>query len=242
MLAEELSASGGPIRTDARGDFELSGLREGIYEIEASDPTTLASISSGPVAAGERGLTLRVPADAVHPFVRGHVVALDGSPLGGIAVRVVVARRRSTGMQTTEGVATSTDPLGAFAFRDVPSRNLSLYCMGTRVVEELFPLPTEFDPLNVELRLARKIAVRIEARSEIARRAETLRIEDEGGRLRFIHIPGGFGGAELPLEIATASVVSVGEDSRAVVLFSSGKEILRVRLRLEGPEPVRIDL
>ncbi|MEM7203508.1 MAG: sigma-70 family RNA polymerase sigma factor [Planctomycetota bacterium] len=92
--AEQLAAGGGPhclewIETDANGNFTLGGLADREYALRFFDRASRLSVTTEPIPAGARDVVVRVPDQAVRRPFRGVVQAPDGTPLPGLAVRIL---------------------------------------------------------------------------------------------------------------------------------------------------------
>ena len=91
LVAVETLLGGGEgfwnfVRTAADGTFELDGLLERDYRLQAVDSRTLVSVESGPVSAVDSPVELRLPTRDVHERVAGRVVTSSGAAIPGVSV------------------------------------------------------------------------------------------------------------------------------------------------------------
>lgn len=111
--------------TDKSGRFELPGLLAKSYRLRVHDPATLEYVITDPIAAGSRGVEVRLPKADVIARIAGRVVDSAGAPV--VDARVALARSAPAPSGIAEfgrGIqlatkAIATDDQGRFEFRDV---------------------------------------------------------------------------------------------------------------------------
>ena len=121
--AEELaSGATSHVELGPDGAFRFQGLTEGKrYRLRFWNQHTLEQLKTEPILAGTTRLVLKAPNEAWRPLVDGVVVGVDGTPLAGVTCRLsMVEYERDGGRWMETGQEGVTDPLGRFAFADVP--------------------------------------------------------------------------------------------------------------------------
>jgi hypothetical protein len=229
---------------DANGRFEIRGLAERPYRLEAMDPTTVVAASRVEVPAGTRGVVLQLPTRDLLPRVAGRVVTRDRSPVAGARIRATIeAFRRPGGTWHESGGVTATDADGRFDLRDVPASRIYLRIDGEGIEGVEYgrglpglahgPAPVE----AIEIVVVREVAFAVEL--VVPSRADEFELLDpRGERLHVYHVvPGGrTGRPRWKLEDGRSPELHVRETAVTLVLFCGGVEVDRVPVALGGRE------
>jgi len=169
--------------TDASGAFRLDSLLDRTYRLRAMRRDDLAVTPAVPVAAGPSGaggapgavgVELRFATDAAEPTpwtsapsIGGRVVALDGSPLEGVAVVLAKqlglhgsgdGRRYRVGF---EGRETRTGADGRFAFEGVAAGGAYLVLSGPGIIARTVDVPGDGSHADFEVVALRPAAVEV---------------------------------------------------------------------------------
>ncbi len=243
VFVEELAAgeSSEP-RTDPSGRFRIDALLDHEYTLRAWDPTTLASVETDPVPAGDRDVRIRVPADSLWPSLQGQVVAPNGTPLAGVRVTLQVNRRFKLGLAPLVRESVLTQANGWFEFERAPRKDLVLDVEGEAICRALWSVPMACDPQALLVEVERKCHLRLHPSSPDATMAETVGVWRDGEKRGFLILPGGYGGPVVPLEGLAGAILATGEQSRELVLYRGDVELRRVALALRLGAIVDVDL
>ena len=235
-LAEDL-ARGKKIATasDAEGAFELQGLSERDYVVEAFDEDTLLLVRSEPVPAGTRDLELRVPASAYHARLAGRVVGRDARPVAGARVssRLVTARNGGA-VSYLNGPEASTDESGAFELENVPRRHVELDVAGDLVIPATFELDEAPGP-DLRLEVARRCHLRVELAPGEAEAPDALSaLDGEGNALSLFTFQGNGWSSSTRLQLSRLGThpLGVSEDARTLVFYRESSEQRRAPIEL----------
>ncbi len=218
--------------TDTGGRFRIEGLLEREYSLRILDPRTLAIRTAGPFRAGDAALEI-VFDDGELGRIAGRVVARDGRPLAGVAVRVL---GNTFGGVWSDAGTTLSDAEGAFVFERIGGETLMLAVSGDDVVPQWSPVAvTGGETTEVELAVEVRCTFQVDLGVE-AERADALRVLDgEGAEMSLHRIgpTGWFRGEEFPLVEGRSESLGVGESARTLLLLKDGSEVLRVPLALQ---------
>ena len=265
LLVENLLAEGAPrgwrfAETDAEGAFELDGLLDSEYHVEAMDPTTLLRAQEGPFRAGASNVKLSMPKDALHPRVAGRVVSRHGEPIAGVRVFPMCdafrtrAKERilSTNHAALDGVVTGAD--GTFELSNVPRSLVYLRLQG----DDVLPLEycrhgsgddrfrgEEMSRLPAEAITQLEIVVELRCHVQIVLADPTLAdaVEIHDSKLRPVELNVYDGGRRdtrerFELFDGRSPALAVSDAGTTVVLYKDGKEIARTPIAL-APGPLR---
>jgi hypothetical protein len=169
-------------RTDAGGCFRVGGLRDRVYRLRAWNEANCLVLVSEPVAAGTKDFELRIPADAMRPRVRGHVVSKRGFPVSDAHVSVAYVTRRFPGgsyaSQTCEPVTTGDG--GAFELPNVPRRDVLLAVSSSMVDTTHVEIPPDASGDDVRVEVEVSCRFRVEPRPGDP--VEWIQVLDETGK------------------------------------------------------------
>jgi len=217
--------------TDANGRFQLDGLLEREYSLRILDPRTLALHAAGPFRAGDTRVEI-VLGERELGRIAGRVVARDGRPLAGVAVRIL--GNTFGGVWADAGTRLS-DAEGRFTFADIGGERLMLAVSGDDVVPQWSPVAvTGGETAEVELTVEVRCTFQVDLGFEPGR-ADALRVLDEGGAeltLYRIGPTGSLRGEEFSLVEGRSESLGVSDSARTLVLLKDGAEVLRVPLFL----------
>jgi len=233
------------VKTAADGSFELDGLLERAYTVQAYNPSTLMRTEQR-VEAGATGLTLRVETELLDE-ISGTVVSRDGEPLANIRVTVALDTiKTSIGSSSISGAEWTTDETGEFRFTSVPSQHAYLRFNGETVLPGSYALVEDIERGTldeIEVVAVRRCHVRLElAGNQDAKYAEFL--DADGTRLQVnkfeAHGMSAFPAAKL--KDGKSEMVSVSELATTLVLRGSDGELGRhtIALAAEGVNLLRL--
>ncbi|HEX6884453.1 MAG TPA: sigma-70 family RNA polymerase sigma factor [Planctomycetota bacterium] len=224
-------------RTDEHGAFELSGLIEREYQLQAFDPLTADRAGPWRVRAPGRGLELVLAREERRGPVAGRLVSLGGQPIVGVRVsarRIADAdARRAPPHLGRTGV--ETDAEGRFAFAE-------LALEGTELLLERHPfflrttvLAAHPDPQHLELVEPLPCELQVDLSADPAFADELAVLDAAGQPLETIESFGnGFSlGTSARITDGKSPVVVVKESATTLVLRRGGKEVLRRVLTLD---------
>jgi hypothetical protein len=243
ILVEEL-ASGATeeVQTDLYGRFRVDGLRHQDYALRAWDPQTLVLVETDLLPAGARDVRIVVPADSLWPYLKGRVIAPDGTPVGGVRVTLQVNRRFELGLSPLVREFVLTDEAGVFEFLRVPRRELCLHLASDLIGQQLLSVPNDQDPINLRLEVERKRHFRLHLVSQESSAADMLGVWCDSGQRGFLYLPGGYGGPVVPIEGLQEVILATGERARELALYRAGVELRRVPLQLSQDCIVDVEL
>ncbi|MEM7309579.1 MAG: sigma-70 family RNA polymerase sigma factor [Planctomycetota bacterium] len=236
--AEDLARGGkGEVKTDDDGRFELAGLFERDYVLQAFDRETLHRTEEA-FAAGATDAVLVAPLDT-RADLAGIVVGGDGEPLAGVRLRLAMdIVKTERGSSSISGASTVTDETGLFTFEDVPARYVYLRYSGEGVLPGAYVPEDVEDGERHEVRVRRRCHFRIELEGG-ASAADAAEFFDAAGTLlqvnRFeANAMSAYPSA--PLRDGRSEVLSVSEDAVEVVLRRGADEVGRQRVDLRPTE------
>jgi len=233
-----LDPAKGP-RTDAGGCFQVGGLRDRTYRLRAWNEASCLVLVSEPVAAGTKGVELRIPADAVRSLVRGRVVSKRGFPVADaqVAVAYVTSRTPDGGYSSRSCEPVHTGQDGAFELANVPRRNVFLSVHSSMVDTTRVEIPPDASGDDVRIEVEVQCRLRVEPR-----------YGDPVDRIEFLDAQG------MPLRVTVhrpdvTSMVShlrrgedgfpiatVSENASVLVLRQGDRELRRVPIDLQPGE------
>lgn len=232
-------AGGGMVITNRQGEFELRGLLDRDYRLEALERARVLTVVSEPIRAGTRDVQLVLDTKRVGRL-RGRVV--DNAGLGVAGVRVSVSVERPTDLVIGPGALTDTE--GRFTISGVTTNPPLLRLEGEPIVPQLFAkLPPDADLEDFELRVARRCRIQFEWADWLGR-ADTLQLVDASGvPLPGMVLDGGFSPRDdLIVEGARSAVWTVSEEARFAVLLLAGKEVTRFPVQPARDGVARVQL
>jgi hypothetical protein len=224
-------------KSDERGAFELEGLLERSYVVQAYEKESLLLLRSDPVSAGTRDLVLRVPADARHARLAGRVVGRDGLPIAGAQVGYRLVTQSNGGAQSFwQSKRVETDVDGRFELAGVPRRFAELEVVGENVIPAIFA-QDELERAEVVLDVARRCHMRIELTP--ATNAEEppdalVALDPEGEPLSIYTFQGGGSSSTQRLRLSGLGThpLALSEDARTLVFYRGAEELRRVEVAL----------
>jgi protocatechuate 3,4-dioxygenase beta subunit len=238
--------------TDAQGRFEIDGLMDREYTLEAMDPATLLRARPVKAAAGARDVELVLSKEALFERVAGRVVTRSGAPVADVVVFPMCDGFRlsyqeqvvSTSHSSVDGVRTGAD--GRFELKDVPRDLVYLRVNGEDT------LPVEYGR-HVEGGLAALggaragegrledleivVPLRVRLRVELSNPAEAdaVAVLDEAGEPIVINVIAANGRREderMPIVAGRTEVLTVTDSAATLVLLAGNSEVRRVPLAL----------
>jgi len=243
ITAEELT-SDRPMQTstDKQGAFELGGLRDMTYVLQAWGRDGRL-IRSDPIQAGTRDAELRCEPDALLDRIRGRVVSRDGLPLANLDVSislVTVEAAFGSSWITVRSATTGDD--GSFAFDRVPKRSTRLNVHGEGVQSTSRNIE-EIDPERpVEIVVVRMCRFRYESApgEEIAHWIAVL--DAQGTTLELVtrEARSMMTSSSAQLTDGRSHVLSVSEDAARLVLYKEGVVLASQPLHLSPGEIVTV--
>ena len=228
------------VRTDKEGRFSLSGLYPREYRLQAHQRRSLRH-TAAVVLGGSDDAVLVADLGAVQSL-QGVVVGLDGQPIPDVRLSASLpVSFSSVGHSSTPGPKTTTDEEGQFSLEEIPKSGVLLGYSGNNVVSGSFEFPDEYDPLAMEIRVARRCHLRIEAAGEYNGATSAHILDSDGNRLQASrHNANGMSASmKIWLVEGKSEVVSVSEAATTLVLFEGEQELGRVDLGL-GAEDVHV--
>jgi protocatechuate 3,4-dioxygenase beta subunit len=228
--------------TDAKGAFEIGGLRDMPYVLQAWGRDG-RMIRSAHVSAGTRDLELRCDPDAFLPRIAGRVVTREGAPLPGLRVEVALVTVETEFGSAWDGVQeTTTNSDGTFEFERVPKRSTRLTVQGDEVTTT--SLRIEEIDLDRPLEIVVVRLLRFRFVGEPGPNAPTFVgvLDREGQSLELVtrQARSTMSGRRARLADGSSHVLSTSEDAARLVLYR-GEEILSSQpLRLVPGEIVTL--
>ncbi len=230
------------VATKEDGAFELRGLLARTYKVRAMDPRTLLAASVAGIDAGARDVEIRLPKDALHGKVAGHVVTRDGTPIAGA---LVVVQRFGFSVEFPGGgtrddwlprpeVATDAD--GKFEIRDVPREGVELFVHGEEILFWSLELKEGMPVDDLRCVVNRRMHLQIQL-DPPEDRADELKVLDGDGQPMILRIMRGetsFTDRKAAIVDGRSQVLSTSEDARTVVLFKGEQEVDRIPVTLHA--------
>jgi hypothetical protein len=252
------------VETDERGRFEIDGLAQREYTLQAMDPDTLLRVKAGPFPAGARDARLALPTDELHPRVAGRIVGSDGTPIAKARVMPMCDAFQvrlngavaSTSHSRLQGAV--TDAEGRFELRNVPKSLVYLRIEG----EDLIPLEygryvegdSRFERVSVRALPAERIEaleIAVERRCHLQVRladpelADAVAVLDAAGDELMLNVFVGTGRREqlrAPLAEGRSDPLAVSDAARTLVLYKGAAEVGRKPLELTPGELTEVGL
>ena len=235
------------VSTDSAGRFEISGLTDREYSLEAMDPQTLLRAPSQRVRSGRTDVVVTVPRDALYARVSGRVIARDGQPVPGVNIHPMCngfelryqGQVVSTSHTSVEGTVTADD--GSFELTDVPRELVFLRLDSDEIISTEYGRGVEggltalsqgrIEELEIEVGLRVRMRVVL---SDPAR-ADSLSVLDDQDQRLVINIISATGRREVPvveLVDGASEVLTVADGAQTLVLYADGEEVERIPLTL----------
>jgi RNA polymerase sigma-70 factor (ECF subfamily) len=229
-------------RSGADGSFEVKGLLPRAYSVSASDPRTLAIVTSPAVEAGKKDLVLVLEEKSPAPRVAGRVLSLSGLPISG--VRVWASRTIYSGPSPVHALliegAPVTDAEGRFAFSSLHVLDKAyLRFSGDMVFAE--GVEVELDSTQsleqLEIHIPAKCMFQVRLADPTEADFCTVLNEKSRGLEVLIRIGNTLQNTSLLwLADGLSEVVSTAETARWIVLHKGEKEVRRVPIQLTPAE------
>lgn len=244
--AEDLAGEGQgrEATSGADGSFELHGLADREYALQAIDRSTLVKVVAEHVRAGSTDVVLTVPLDAALERVAGRVVGADGLPIADVRIAVHVTVDSAAGARVDWiGAQAASDQQGRFELARVPRKFAVLALDGDAVVPvrhkvEQFDLTTE-----IELRAARRCRFRVVADAETAEPPTSVRLLALDGtdeRIEIHEAQSWSSFHQLALSNGASQVVCAAEGAHVLVFLRMQTEVARRRIELVPGEVLEI--
>jgi len=226
--------------TTDEGTFLIDGLLDREYHVAAIEDRTLLRVDRPAVRAGERDLVLRLPADELHPRVRGQVVDMDGQDVGGVRVQ---AQRPGITIELPGGgtfdewarrAAVETDAEGRFELLDVPKKGAELFANGEPILFQGLRVEDIGDPLAVRLAVHRRMHLRVELDRPYDRADSASVLDGDASPviLRIMRGETSFTNRNAQLVDGRSHVLSLSDAARTPFLSKAGVEVARIPIGL----------
>ncbi len=191
ILAGEPDGGWRTVETDEKGQFEIGGLLDRDYRLEAMDPETLLRV--GVTAhGGSTDVVLELPTGELYAELRGRVVDRHGSAISGASIHPMCDAFREhyqgqvISTRHAEVAGTTTDDSGHFVLERVPQNLAYLRIDGEEILplewgrseQSLLALIGE-DPAEIEIVVPRRCHVKVEL-IDPARAAEVAFLDSDG--------------------------------------------------------------
>ena len=237
--------------TDDEGRFEVTGLFDRDYTLQAMDPRTLLRTELEGVPAGEP-VEIVLPTDALFERLRGRVVSFAGRPVEGVSLRPMndafVYKNAGVTMGTQHATAreklVETDAEGRFEITEVPRRLAYLRLegentipleWGRRVEGGLAELIDDPDEIVITVGVRCHFQVELDGPDV----ADTIAVLDPEGRDLTISEFIGNGrrdGPRAELIDGLSPTLAVGDNARTLVLYKDDVEVDRLEIELHPAE------
>ena len=246
ILSGQFPGEGGYVTADERGNFELGGLTDRPYTLQAIDPRSLEVAQPVTLPAGSGAAVLRTVAEPRSP-IAGRVLNYAGEPMTGVRIR---ANRVLTGEPYARtprggtGARAETDADGAFRFEGLTLSGATLTASHDSVRETLNLEELE-DPSKVEIRLAAACHLRVVLETDPDLAEKFLLLDRDG---RSMTIQAQIGEITLATTIfsfhqGSSGLIRTTEAAATLVLRDAqGTEVHREPLRLVPGEVTEIRL
>ncbi|TDJ65862.1 MAG: sigma-70 family RNA polymerase sigma factor [Planctomycetota bacterium] len=238
------------VKSDEEGRFQLPGLLPRDYRLQALDESTLAIVTTGPIAAGTQAARIELGAHSELALVRGRVVNTRGEPIPGVQVHA--RRANPLAGEDSEAIGARFSPLpgaqGAHAITDEDGRFDCGRLLRDGLVLSVWSAPN-YDMLNhqvaededvadLELVLAGRCHLKVELGDD-PERADAFEVLDADGTK--LSVTRGFDNMILSSERTrithgTSDVVAAAETARTLVLYAGDVELERIPLDLRPGE------
>lgn len=220
-------------RTEANGAFELNGLSDRNYSIQAWSETELIKVVAEMIPAGRDDLVMVVRDDATIAKLEGRVVSRDGTGVARAHVRVKLLLLRAAGMAWMEPSPTAiTDVEGRFVLANVPAQFSLLDVGGDDVMATSREL-TGIDlshPLVVEVARRCSFQFAPTADQNVPDGFEVRDGDDRALPVQLWREPGTSASRDhWGVKDVAVGRLSVSEDARAIVFFNAANEELARR-------------
>ena len=243
------------VETDDNGAFQLEGLLDRDYAVEAMFPDTLLRVVVPNVRAGDQDVLIEMPESEVYAELRGTVVSTGGEPLAGLhvvpmcdAFRMVV-RGNVIGTRHATATVVTTDEEGRFLLANVPKDLVYLRIDGA----ETLPLEwgrhvegglakmvgEDFNDLVITVAQRCHFQVELDDPDE----ADAFSILDTGGEVLVISEFIGNGRREMPrhsLATGRSNPMAAADSAATLVLYLGEDEVRRVPVRLTPGDRITI--
>ena len=241
------------VTTDARGEFELSGLDDRRYELALQDPKTCARTTAKGQRAGDGMARIVWEPPPLLPLVAGRVVGDDGQPIAGARIGLsrqafgvrsrVFGGRVDVTLHDRRERATSGED-GSFAFHDVPPEGLVLHVNGEGIIPDGFPVGSGGTPEAMTLRVHQRCSFEVVVVSgEVEADAIALR-DAEGNRIDVLKIDSESVNAytSTALTEGRSGVVSASSAAATLDLRLGEETVKSLSIRLKPGEVTRIEI
>lgn len=241
------------VTTDARGEFELSGLDDRRYELALQDPKTCSrTTSKGHRAGGGVERIVWEPPPLI-PLVAGRVIGDDGKPIAGARIglsrQAFGARSRIFGgrvditMHDRRDRATSGED-GSFEFHDVPPEGLVLHVNGEGIIPDGFPVESTGTPEALSLRVHQRCSFEVVVVTGEVEADEIALRDGDGKQLDVLKIDSEHVNAytSTALTEGRSGVVSASSAAATLDLLKDGVPVRSIPIQLKAGEVTRIEV
>jgi len=219
-------------RTDAGGNFELTGLAAKDYRLRVLVDAPRAAITSEPVAAVSRGIEVRLPAQLVHD-IKGRVTTERGEPVAGVQVQSNLVLYRAGGCTFTDTVSKMVSAAdGRFELRSVPVEHAVLSCSGDPIVPCEFVVDPQRRNDDQQVVVVRRCHFRIQVDGTAIDRFAVLDAADQPLEILRIGTDGIMYTRLWRLEDGSSGVLAVSEKAATLSLRIGTAEVARLPIRL----------
>lgn len=236
---EEVLGGSAFVRTNDRGEFLLTGLLPGTYQLRVLEERTLLGDTTGDIPAGSSGVVIVLPRAGL-VAVRGHVHDLRGRPLVGVSVGTTAVMYEldgfgGKGQAGLSGPRTVTGDEGQFVLREVGRKGVKVGFTGKGVMPAVLSIPESVAAGSVwDVALEGRCRFRVELEAN-GSDVTSFSMEDDRGE----ELPVESSHAQMyrcsqrhPIRDGRSEVGCVSDRARQLVLFRGDEELRRVVVTL----------
>ena len=217
------------VRTDPDGRFQLDGLMDRDYHVQAYEERTLLCTKAH-LRAGDEAAVLRLQSTVVQRL-SGQVVAKDGSPVPGATVKLSMKTNEgASGFNSIGGTETVTDDQGRFILRNVPSQFVHLDVFGESLLPSKYFPEAGFADQDQRVEVLRRCHFQLEL-TGLHPAADQAWFENDAGKRQQVNRfeSGGMSGFPwVPLTDGKSEVLSVSEAASSLVIARGSEVLARV--------------
>jgi hypothetical protein len=224
--------------TDVNGRFELADLLPRVYLLVAVNPATL-EVQTHQATGGDTDLEIVLRGSDALRAVAGQVTFLDGEPVEGASVRIVLRVPDSMGLlwPFDRDSPVRTDGDGRFAIAPMNVENVSLSVTGKAVarMRERLELDPSMDLQHLEIQVAARCRFQVVLRN--ASDADSLMVLDGDGQ--GLQLQCTIGQRMLDSQLmyfadGRTETIEVDQRARVIVLLLRREEVARIDVRLKS--------